>query len=163
VAAIAVDPVPFPAGSATLTPEAERHLHQVADVLRASPFVALRLTAPVTLDDVASLVAEDVATRIARRQHEAGSSFEAAARALFAATFPDRAAPDRVEAVVEALRASAPVSDVMVRALAERRLAVTRQALVEQAGVEPERLGFGPEPVAAGATGTPRVELALDS
>lgn len=164
VAAVAIDPVPFEPGGAVLTPEAERHLHQVADVLRSSPFVKLRLAASVTDEDVAVLATQNVVARIQRLQRGRGLTFEDAATAVFAQALPGRPVPESAEAIVTALRETLPRPDeAAVRALGDRRLAVTRQALSEQAGVAPERLALASQPVRLGAAGTPRVDLDLDS
>jgi len=161
VEAVAVDPVVFDAGSAVVSPEGGKQVQRVADFLRASPYVRLGLAPVVTDEDLAALRAQAVAARIQRLQRQAGlPDFETAARTLFQSRFPDREPPRSVDAVVAALRQSEPVADDAARRLAERRVLSARQALADEAGVDPGRLVEAPSPP-PGAAGAPRVEFRL--
>lgn len=62
--------------------------------------------------------------------------------------------------VVSALAAVEPAPAERVRQLGARRLDVRRRALIEQAGIEPERLIAGEAPPPA-AAGDGRVEFEL--
>ena len=155
-----VDPLIFPAGSATLNAEGQQHLQRVADFLRESPNLHLELRPVVSADDLASLKAAEVTARIQRVQREQKiGTFEAAARALFSGTFPGQPVPDGADAIVERLREHTPVPDSATVDLASRRLESARAALVQAGGVEADRLSSG-GPV-AGAPGQGRVEFEL--
>src|SRR5262249_40516489 len=67
-----VEPVTFPAGTATLAPETERHLIKVADFLRGSPKISLELAPVVTRADTGALRAETLKLRVEKRQKENG-------------------------------------------------------------------------------------------
>jgi hypothetical protein len=159
--AVAVDPATFRTGSAVVTPEARRQLQRVADFLRASPFVGLALQPVVSGADLAGLRTEEVAVRILRLQREEGlASFAAAAPRMFARERPGQPVPARMEDVLAALRDDVAPSPEAVRALAARRLEIARRVLVEEAGIEAERLvpGEAPPP---GAPGEGRIEFGI--
>lgn len=158
--AVAVDPLPFEPGSAALAPDAARQLQRVADVLRASPYVGLQIEPVVTEADRAALRLQEVTARVHRLQRERGLDFAAAAATLFRSRFPDRPLPGTVDTMLAALGDSISPPEPAARALAARRLEVTRQALREQAGIEPGRLMAGAE-AAREASGEPRVEFTL--
>jgi hypothetical protein len=156
---VEVEPATFEAGRGAITPEAARHLQRVADVLRASPFVRLSLRAAVTDADRLALAREAAVAAIQQAQREEGlADFATAARRLFARRVPGRPVPDRLEDVVDALAAGATVPDAAVRDLADRRVQAVRRFLIEEAGLEPERL-VGQAPTTA--AGEPRVEFEL--
>jgi hypothetical protein len=160
VEAFKVDPLTFPPGSATVSAEGQQHLQRVADFLRASPNIHLELRPVVTAEDLASLKMAEVTARIQRVQREQKlDTFEAAARALFVATFPGQPVPGSADALVEGLREQTPVPDDASLELAARRLDSTRGALVRSGGIEADRLTAG-GPV-AGAPGQGRVEFEL--
>ncbi|HXG02763.1 MAG TPA: DUF748 domain-containing protein, partial [Candidatus Binatia bacterium] len=157
---VEIEPATFEAGSAALTPEAARHLQRVADVLRSSPFVRLSFRVAVTEADRLALARQAVVGAVQQAQREEGlADFAAAARRVFALRAPGRPVPERTEAIIEALAAEATVPDSTVGDLAARREDAVRGFLIEEAGLEPERLvSLAPTTAAAG---TPRVEFEL--
>jgi hypothetical protein len=157
---VEIEPATFAAGSAALTPEAARHLQRVADVLRSSPFVRLSFRVAVTETDRLALARQAVVGAVQQAQREGGlADFAAAARRVFALRAPGRPVPERTEAIIEALAAEATVPDSTVGDLAARREEAVRGFLIEEAGLEPERL-VSQAPTTA-AAGTPRVEFEL--
>lgn len=157
-----VDPLTYESGSANLTPEADKHLQQVADFLRASPNITLTLRPVVTAGDLASLATREVTARIQRLQREEKlPDFAAAATRAFVQAHPDRPVPKNVEDIVAALRESEPVPPGAVEQLAARRLDVTREALIARAGVEPGRVHAATAPARVDAEGEGRVEFEL--
>jgi len=89
-----VDPVPFAAGSADVTPEAHQQLQRVADFMRASPQIKLAIGPVVSEQDVTSLKTQEVVARIQRVQRERKlPDFPAAALALYAQAQTPPAAP----------------------------------------------------------------------
>lgn len=156
-----VDPVAFAPGSVGLTPEASRHLQRVADVLRSAPNLGLTLRAVVSEADVQSLKGREVTARVQRVQRErALPDFAAAAARLYQDTHPGRPAPGGTDEIVAALREEEPTPGGALRQLAERRVEVTRQALVEGAGVEATRLRPG-APADTPGSGEGRVEFEI--
>ncbi len=157
---VAVDPVRFAAGSSLLTPEAERQVQRVADVLRASPHVGLVLQPIVTAADLQALGRQQIVRQVQRLQRERGlEDFAAAAAALFRERHPDRPLPDSDDAIVEALNDGASPGES--QQLARRRAAATRQALTERAGVEDERLRIDAVVIRRGGEGQGGLEFAL--
>ncbi len=157
-----VDPVTFAPGSASVSPDGDQHLLRVADFLRASPNINLRLRPVVTAADVATLKTAEVTARIQRMQREERlADFRAAAAKLFAQTFPSQAVPDTSEKIVERLRDQLPLPDGVALELATKRAEATRQALVQRGGVDGRRLGPAGSP-SVGAEGQGRVEFELN-
>ncbi|HUF93182.1 MAG TPA: hypothetical protein VMR23_12440, partial [Candidatus Limnocylindria bacterium] len=157
---VAVDPVRFAAGSSLLTPEAERQVQRVADVLRAAPHVGMVLQPIVTAADLQALGRQRVAAQVQRLQRERGlKDFAAAAAALFRERYPDRPLPDTEAAVLDAL--SDDVAPGESQQLARRRADATRQVLTERAGVEEERLRIGAVVIRRQGEGQGGLEFAL--
>jgi hypothetical protein len=162
-AQLTIDPLLFPPGSAALTPAAHTQLQRVADFLRASPRVRLTIGALVTAEDVVSLKTQEVVARIQRVQREQRlADFSVAAAAVFAQARPQVATPKSPDDIVAALREDEPASEPAVEQLRARRLEITREALIQEAGIEPMRVELGADP----ATATPgheggRVEFNL--
>lgn len=162
VAEVKVDPLVFDAGSASLAASGAVHLQRVADFLRAAPYVRLELHPVVSADDVTALRAHEVAVRLQRIERERGAkNFAAAVRRLYTRRFPDRESPKDIEQALADLRAGQVVPEPTITALAARRLTTTRQALVDSAGIEPDRLVPGEGPVTPAERGQPRVEFRL--
>ena len=158
--AVVVEPATFDAGRATITPEAARHLQRVADVLRAAPFVRLSLRAVVTDADRRALAREAGVAEIQRAQREAGlADFADAARDLFQRRRPGQPVPERVEDTVEGLAEATVAPEAEVHALAAQRADAVRRLLVEEAGLDSDRLVSAPPLTPAG--GPPRVEFEL--
>jgi hypothetical protein len=157
-----VDPVPFAAGSADVTAEAQQQLQRVADFMRASPYVKLAIDPVVSAPDVASLKTQEVVARIQRVQREQKlTDFSAAAMALYAQAQPDGPAPKTVEDAVAALREREPPPDEAVRRLGARRAEATKLSLVQTAGIEAARLEERAPDVRASDTAPGRVEFEL--
>jgi hypothetical protein len=136
-----IDPVIFAPGSAVLTPEAQRQLQRVADFLRASPRVRLAIGSLLTEEDVASLKTQEVVARIQRVQREQGlAEFSAAAAAVFAKARPQVPVPKSPDDIVAALREEEAAPQPALEQLRTRRLEITRQTLVQTAGIEPARV-----------------------
>jgi uncharacterized protein DUF748 len=136
-----IDPVIFPPGSAVLTPDAQSQLQRVADFLRASPQVRLTMGSLVTEEDVASLKTQEVVARIQRVQREQRlAQFSVAAAAVFAQARPQVPVPKSPDDIVAALREEEPAPQSAVEQLRTRRLEITRQALIQGAGIEPARV-----------------------
>jgi uncharacterized protein DUF748 len=162
IAEVKIDPLVFDAGGGSLNATGALHLQRVADFLRASPFVRLEVHPIVTVDDVGALRAHELAVRLERLQGRRGAkTFEDAARRLYARTFPGREFPKDIEQAVTDLRERQPVADQAIAALAARRLTTTLQALIDAAGIEPERLVPRDGAVTSPASGQPRVEFRL--
>jgi hypothetical protein len=160
VEAFAVNPLTFPAGSATVNAEGRQHLQRVADFLRASPNIHLELRPVVSADDLTTLGTAEVTARIQRIQREDKlDGFDAAAARLFEKTLPGQPVPASAEAIVERLREQMPPADGATLDLAARRLESTRQALVQAGGIESDRLSAGG--IVAGGPGQGRVEFEL--
>jgi outer membrane protein OmpA-like peptidoglycan-associated protein len=162
VDAVTIDPVLFEPGSTSVTPEIQKQVQRVADVLRASPQVWLSLQPVVSERDVASLRLQEVTARVQRLQREDKvSDFAAAAARVFKATYPERPAPKTTEEIVAALAEGEQVSDEARQALASRRLEAIRRALTDDTGIEAARLQIAPATPATEAKGDGRIEFEL--
>jgi hypothetical protein len=157
-AALRMEPVQFRPGVAWVDPAGAEHLQRVADLLRASPYVALTLQPVVTEADLQALRARRVAQQVQEIQRAEGGDFAAAARRLFARRLPGRPLPDSPDEAIAALQAQEALAPDAGQRLAVRRAESTRQHLIEAAGIEPGRLRVAePGP----AAGVPRVEFDL--
>jgi hypothetical protein len=165
VEAVAVDPVVFEPGSASLTPELQKQLQRVADFMRAAPQVKLALRPVVSERDLAALRAGAATARIQRVQRdEKLAGLDAAAARVFKAEFPDKPAPKTTEEMVAALAERETVADEDRAALISRRVDVVKKALAEETGIELDRLQTAaPAATAAAApTGEGRIEFDLN-
>jgi len=159
---ISIDPVRFEPGSGIITPAMDQQLRRVADFLRNSPFVRLALSPVVSAADITSLKTQEVTARIQRLQREQKlADLATAAGRLFRQRFPDQAMPKSVEDIVVALREVEPTPEESGRALASRRLEVTREALIKTAGIEANRLQPTEAPAPLGAGGEGRMEFSI--
>ena len=156
---LAIDPLQFPAGVAAVPEAGRKHLQRVADFLRAAPQVELRLRPVVSAADVQALRRQAALAAIQQAQRDEGGDFEAAATRVFERRFPDRSLPETGEGVVAALSAVAGPVDVKSDDLATRRVRTVRQLLIDEAGIEPQRLRVSDAGVPPGVPGDPRVEL----
>ncbi|MBM4440392.1 MAG: DUF748 domain-containing protein, partial [Candidatus Rokubacteria bacterium] len=158
-----IDPVTFPPGNATLTPDAAAHLQRVADFLRASPYVSVAVEGVVSARDVEALRAREVVARIqALQRDEALDSFAEAARRLWRASSPEGPAPpEETRAIVDGLAQREPPPSAAARELAQRRESVSRTHLVEAAGIPRARVVDTPASTPAGVDGEGRVEFRL--
>jgi hypothetical protein len=147
-----IDPVIFEPGSAALTPEAQSQLQRVADFLRASPQVRLTIGSLVTEEDVASLKTQEVVARIQRVQREQRlAEFSVAAAAVFAQARPQVPVPKSPDDIVAALREEEPAPQPAVEQLRTRRLEIARNALIQDAGIEPARVELAADAATATA------------
>ncbi|HMH54383.1 MAG TPA: DUF748 domain-containing protein, partial [Candidatus Acidoferrum sp.] len=130
VESVAIDPVVFEPGGASLTPEVQKQLQKVADFMRATPQVKLTLQPIVGERDLAALRARAATARIQRVQREEKlADLDAAAARVFKTTFPDKPAPKATDEIVTALAERETVADDERAALISRRLDVVRKAL----------------------------------
>ena len=136
-----VDPVTFAAGSAVLSPPMEDHLVRVADFLRRSPFLNLALTPVPTRADAEALTNEAVTARLGAFQKEHGLDDAAAARAeYYKAYLPDVPLPATVDEQLALLREREPAPADGLAELSRRRVAATRERLVDREGIPETRL-----------------------
>jgi hypothetical protein len=157
-----VDPVPFAAGSADVTADAQQQLQRVADFMRASPYVKLAIGPVVSAQDVVSLKGQEIVARIQRVQRERQlADFSAAALAVYAQSQPGVPAPKTPEDVVAALREREPAPEEALRRLGARRAELAKLTLVQSAGIEAGRLEERPPDVRAADTASGRVEFEL--
>jgi hypothetical protein len=162
VDAMTVDPVVFESGSAALTPEIQKQVQRVADFLRASPHVRLTLQPVMGEHDVAALRVREATARVQRLQREEKlADFAAAAARAFTTAYPDKPAPKTTEQIMAALAEREQVTDEARQALASRRLDAIRQALIDEAGIESDRLQAPPPATASEAKGDGRIEFEL--
>ena len=82
---------------------------------------------------------------------------------MFKIEFPDKPAPKTTEEMVAALAERESIADAERAALTSRRVEVVKKALVEEAGVEPDRLQTAAPSTTAGAKSTDgRIEFELN-
>jgi hypothetical protein len=136
---IEVDPVPFEPGTSTLTAEGQAQATRLGAFLEELPEVRLALTPVVSPQDVTELKRRTLEMTVDRVARERRLSREAAATRLFEQAFPDRRAPDSLEATLSALLEREPAPTSEVPELAGRRLEALRTT-VKQAGIDPARL-----------------------
>jgi hypothetical protein len=159
---IRIWPVYFEPGTTRLRREFATHAERLAAFLRDAPGLGLVLKPIATLQDVAALKRDGLRERLAAQARASGRSPDAEARRLFAARFPGRTAPAALDALLDQLAWAEPSPDTAVRALAERRVAVTRSALQSGGAVRPERLRAGDGVIAVESEGFGRVEFEID-
>jgi hypothetical protein len=157
---IAIDPAPFAAGTATLTPAGEEQVGRLNAFMRASPDAKLVLTPVVTVGDLDALKRAAIEEAIARASHEARIPPPVAAARLFAERFPGRPAPATPEEIVAVVSRDGEPPEAEARRLAGARLDAVRSAL-KKAGVDGARLDASTEPEAAEIADGGRVEFGL--
>jgi hypothetical protein len=140
-----VEPITFGPGSAVVAPAMEEHLARVAGFLRRSPFVGLSMVSVATRPDVESLRSQALNARIVALQEQRQlKDFAAAVRAYYRAQKIPGDRPKTVEEQLAVLRDREPTpDDDAVRALQNRRLDATREALARQQGIPADRLVAG--------------------
>ncbi len=108
VESIDINPVTFAPGSAVIAPSEERHLSQVAEFLRKSPFVTLSATAIATGPDLESLRTQALTARIVKLQEDRKlADFPAAVQAYYRALrIPGKRPPPRRSSSPRSARAS---------------------------------------------------------
>ena len=157
-----VEPITFAPGSAVVAPAMEDHLSRVAGFLRRSPFVGLSMVPVTTGPDVDSLRRQALDAKILALQEERQlKDFDGAVRAYYRAQRIGRP-PKTAEEQLAALRDREPAPDESaVRALAERRMQATRDALSRQQGIPGDRLVAGASKSLPAETAEGRVEFSL--
>jgi len=140
----------------------EEQLKRVGEFLRNSPGIRLALASVVSGADLTALRTQEVTARLQRLQRERRlPDFAAAAARAYAERFPGKPALKTPEEIVAALREIEPTPEVAGRALAARRLEVTREALAKAGGIDPQRLQAKEGPAASGDPGAGRVEFTI--
>ena len=157
-----VEPVTFAPGSAVVAPEMEQHLARVAGFLRRSPFVGLSMVPVATGPDVESLRSQALSAKILALQEERKlPDFANAVRAYFRAQRLGRP-PKTTEEQLAVLREREPTPDEdALRALSDRRLQATREALSRQQGIPADRLVASAPRALLSETAEGRVEFSL--
>jgi hypothetical protein len=162
VAAIAIAPVVFEAGTATPAPDMGSHLDRLAVLLRDKPELSIQLVAVNTVNDVDALKRAAVIARLRGSIGTVmGNSEEEVARTEWRWRWADKPAPDAHAAIIDALVEVEPTSNDALRDLRMQRVAAVRREL-DRRGVAAARL----EPGRRGATlveaaGAGRVEIDL--
>ena len=155
-----LDPVLFEAGTATLGPGMPAHLDELARFMRDKPAVRLLMRPVLTIDDVTRLKRQALRERV---REEAGERTPTAMRdalaRLYAERFPRRGAAS-VDEMIAALAEHDPAPTAASHALAERRVAAVREALVAR-GVEAGRLPALDTAAAVEGEGAGRVEFEI--
>jgi hypothetical protein len=154
--------VAFGPGSAALTDEMHKHLTQVANFLRRSPYVTLDLIPVATPRDAAALRAQALTLRLEALQREKKlKEFNEAVALAFRETFPGVAAPPSPDAQLARLLEAEPSAEARMPELLARRMAAVRDALVKGEEVPAARLVSRDPVPAKGADEAARVELRL--
>ena len=155
-----VNPVTFAAGSTVLAPGMGQHLLRVADFMRQTPYVALTLTPVIAPGDLDALKAEAVAAKVQQFAKERGIGEQVMAiRGYFAVRLPSEKLPPTPDDQLKLLRDREPVPEPKVKELADARIRVTKERLVQREGIEDKRLPVG-EPK-RGSSGEGSVEFAV--
>ena len=136
---IEVDPVPFEAGTASLTTAGQERMARLVAFLDQLPEVRMALTPIVSSRDVDALRRRTLDADLDRAARQGRFSRAEAAARLFAQHFPGRPAPETAEAVYAALLERTAVPSAEVPELAAQRLAAVR-ATARQSGIDAARL-----------------------
>jgi hypothetical protein len=161
IESLSVNPVTFVSGAATPAPGMTEHLDHLATFLRDKPAIRLRLRPVLTLADVEPLKREALRERLQARAKDGGeSALREQALRLFTRRFPKRAPPAALDDLLAALAADDRAPAAAEAALAERRVAAVRDALVAH-GVDAGRLAAQTAPPAVEGEGTGRVEFEI--
>jgi len=157
-----INPVAFVPGSAALTDEMQRHVTEVANFLRRSPYVKLDLIPIVTARDAAALKAQALTLRIEALQREKKlKDFNEAVTEAFKAKFPGASSPQVPEEQLARLLETEPPAEARVPELLSRRMAALRDAFVKGEDVPATRLVTRDPVSAVGADEPARIELRL--
>ncbi len=157
-----IDPIRFPPGAATVAGPMEEQLKRLGEFLRNSPAIRLTLAPVVSEADMTSLKTQEVTARVQRFQREQRlTDFAAAAARLHRERFPGKPVPKTPEEIVAALREAEPAPEEAGRALAGRRLEVTRGALTKAGDIDGGRLQAKEGAPVLGDSGEGRVEFAI--
>jgi hypothetical protein len=136
---IQVDPIIFPAGTATLTAEGQEQVTRVAAFLQQAAELRMALTPIVSAPDLATLKRHALDAEIERVTGQRRLAPDAAVAHLFKTRFPDRPVPDGPGPMRAALLESEPIPPTAASELAAQRLDAVR-ATMKRAGIEAARL-----------------------
>jgi hypothetical protein len=155
-------PVYFEPGTTRFARDFDRHADRLAGFLRDAPGVTLAMKAVHTVEDIAALKREAVRGRIEAAAREPGQTPAAVAARLFAESFPGQTAPAGLDAIVTELARIEPNPDAAARALAARRMEITRSRLGAAKGTEnADRLRATEAVVPVEASGQGRIEFEI--
>jgi hypothetical protein len=155
-------PVYFEPGTTRFARDFDRHADRLAGFLRDAPGVTLAMKAVHTVEDIAALKREAVRGRIEAAARERGQTPAAVAARLFAESFPGQTAPADLDAIVTELARIEPNPDAAARALAARRMEITRSRLGAAKGTEnADRLRTTDAVVPVEASGQGRIEFEI--
>ena len=161
IESLSVNPVTFVGGAATPAPGMTEHLDHLATFLRDKPAIRLRLRPVLTLADVEPLKREALRERLLARAKDGGeAALREQALRLFTRRFPKREPPAALDDLLAALAAEDRAPAAAEAALAERRVAAVRDALVAH-GVDAGRLAAQTAPPAVEGEGAGRVEFEI--
>jgi uncharacterized protein involved in outer membrane biogenesis len=159
-----IDPVIFAPGSAVIAPSIEPQLTRLADFLRGSPGITLRLASVLTAADVASVKEQQVQARLeALRREQQLADLASAIRADYRQRVVDVPLPKTTADQIALLVSREPLPEAQLGELARRRLDATRNDLVKARAIPEARVTIEPPsalPAAAGS-GEGRVEFTL--
>ncbi|HEY7869066.1 MAG TPA: DUF748 domain-containing protein [Methylomirabilota bacterium] len=155
-------PVYFEPGTTQFARDFDRHADRLAGFLRDAPGVTLAMKAVHTVEDITALKRAAVRGRIETAARERGQTPAAVAARLFAESFPGQTAPSGLDAVVAELARIEPNPDEAARALATRRMEITRARLGAAKGSEnADRLRSTETVVPVEASGQGRIEFEI--
>jgi hypothetical protein len=168
VQSLAPEPIAFAPGRAEIAEAGSARIEQLADLLSASPGIALTLRGATAPEDVRwlqeqALLEELRATSGLRALGKLGEiGTRAAVREHLEARFAGRETPleEGPRAWLEAQVVQKTVDPARLAALADARAAAAQQALVSEYGIGPARLTLGP-PASEVPAAVPGVTIAL--
>jgi hypothetical protein len=157
---IAIWPVSFEPGTTRMRRGIDTHAERLATFMRQTPAVVFTMKPVMTVEDIDALKRDAVRQRIELARGAAQPEAAAAAARLFAERFPGRPVPTEPDKMVEELAKAEPSPDSALRALATRRVELTRNEL-EAKGVDRARLRVSEGAVPVEASGPGRVEFEM--
>jgi uncharacterized protein involved in outer membrane biogenesis len=160
VKAVSLAPVVFEPGTEKLGPDMESHLGKVAEFMKGAPAVKVTLEPVLIEADIQALKRAQV---LARLNQPGEGDAAARARREFVERWPDRAVPETLDALVDALLPAETLTPDAMRTLGTRRLDAVRDTLT-RAGIDAARLpGSARRAPLVEAAGRPRIEFDLRS
>jgi hypothetical protein len=157
-----VDPVVFAAGSSVIGPAMEGHLNRVGQFLRLTPAIGLSLSPSATAKDFERLRGQQVTAKIQRLQREHGiADYSAAVGIYYLAQNIPGEAPKSADEQLKTLVAREELPAERIRELLDRRVAATRDRLIQTEQVPPERVVPGEPHVLPSDPGDGRIEFSI--
>ena len=157
-----VDPVVFAAGSSVIGPAMEGHLNRVGQFLRLTPAIGLSLSPSATAKDFERLRGQQVTAKIQRLQRERGiADYSAAVGIYYLAQNIPGEAPKSADEQLKTLVAREELPGERIRELLDRRVAATRDRLIQTEQVPPERVVPGEPHVLPSDPGDGRIEFSI--